>query len=145
MARKSKQHKIKRLTWVKIGKGEDLLQALSSFCLENNIQLGFISIIGALQKASFSYYQQKEKKFYKNSINEPVEILSCVGNVSRKDGKPFIHAHIAVADKKGNTRGGHLENGTIVFACECALFELEGDLLERKFDELTGLSLWEFL
>lgn len=144
MARKSKQHKIKRLIWVKISYGEDLLKAVSDFCLKNNIRLAFISAIGALQKASFSYYLQKEKKYYKNLINKPVEILTCTGNVSVKDGKPFIHAHLTVADRKGNTFGGHLEGGTIVFACEAALFELEGDLLERKFDETTGLSLWDF-
>ena len=144
MARKSKKHEIKRLTWVNIKYGEDLLKALTNFCLENNIQLGFISVIGALQKVNFSYYQQKEKSYYKNSIEGPVEIISCTGNVSMKDGKPFIHAHLTVADKNGNAFGGHLEEGTVVFACECALFELEGDLLERKYDELTGLSLWEF-
>lgn len=144
MAHKSKQHKIKRVIWVSIKNGEDLLKAVSDFCAENNIQLGFISAIGALQKVNFDYYQQKEKKYYKNSINEPVEIVSCTGNVSMKDGKTFAHIHLVVADKKGNAFGGHLAQGSIVFACECALFELEGDLLERKFDETTGLFLWGF-
>jgi len=144
MTRKFKQHSIKRLLWLQINYGEDLLKSVSTFCVENNIRLGFISIIGALQKASFSCYQQKEKKYHKNLIDAPTEILSCVGNISIKEGKPFVHVHLTVADEKGNAYGGHLEEGTIVFACECAVFELEGDLLERKFDDLTGLSLWDF-
>ena len=144
MKRKTKEQRIKRVTWIKVRHGEDLLKALTDYCLENNVQLGFISIIGALQRVNFNYYHQKEKKYYKNSIEEPVEIVSCAGNVSMKEGKPFIHAHLAVADRKGNVFGGHLEEGTIVFAAECVLFELEGDLMERKFDKTTGLFLWDF-
>ena len=144
MEKKSKEHKIKKITWVRIKHGDDLSHKLSDFCLENKIKLGFVSIIGALQKASFSFYDQEEKKYSKSYVNEPVEILSCLGNVSVKEGKPFLHAHLSVADKNGNVFGGHLEEGTIIFACECALFELEGDILERKYDQLTGLSLWDF-
>jgi len=144
MAEKAKQQKINKVRWVNIKYGDDLLRAILNYCLKNNIKIGFISAIGALQKVNFGYYNQKEKKYYENSLEKPVEIVSCLGNISIKDGKPFIHAHLSVADDKGNVFGGHLNEGSIVFACECAIFELEGDLLERKFDEITGLSLWDF-
>jgi len=144
MEERTKQQKINKLTWIDIKYGDDLLKSVSGYCLENDIKIGFISVIGALRKAKFGYYNQKEKKYYENAIEEPVEIISCLGNISIKDGKPFVHAHISVADSKGNVFGGHLNEGCIVFACECAIFKLEGDSLERKFDELTGLSLWDF-
>jgi hypothetical protein len=65
-----------------------------------------------------------------------------VGNISVKDGRPFVHAHAVLADKNGNTKAGHLLEGT-VFAAEVYLRELKGAKLERKYDEVTGLSLWE--
>jgi len=65
-----------------------------------------------------------------------------VGNVSLKDGEPFVHAHAVLSDEKGNTRAGHLLEG-IVFAAEVHLSQLEGPKLERKYDEVTGLSLWD--
>ena len=141
---KKRQQTIKRVIWVEVKYGDDLLKTISTACLENNIKSGFITVIGALQKAKFGYYSQKEKRYRENSIKEPLEIISGLGNVSIKDGKPFVHLHISLADKKGNVFGGHLNEGCIVFAAECAIFELEGDKLKRKFDELTGLSLWDF-
>ena len=139
-----KEQTIKKLVWVEIKYGEDLLKAITDYCLENDIKTGFVSAIGSLQNVKFGYYNQKEKKYYENSIDEPVEIISCLGNVSIKEGKLFVHAHLSVSDEKGNMFGGHLNEGCIVFACECAIWELEGDALERKFDETTGLSLWDF-
>lgn len=142
--KKTKEQKLKKVTWVNIKHGDDLLKSISEYCQENDIKSGFISVIGALQKAKFGDYNQKEKKYYENTVDEPVEIISCLGNISLKNGKSFVHAHISVAKSDGNVFGGHLNEGCIVFAAECVVFELTGDLLERKFDDLTGLSLWEF-
>jgi len=65
-----------------------------------------------------------------------------VGNVSLKDNSPFVHAHITLADKKANAYGGHLASGTVVFACEFMLEVFDGPVLQRDFDETTGLFLW---
>lgn len=145
MRKKTKEQKINKVNWLKIKHGDDLLEAITQHCLKNRITKGLIIAIGALQKAKFSYYKQKEKRFcLKKSFAKPVEIISCLGNVSLKDGKPFVHAHLALADQQGRVFGGHLTEGCLVFACECAVFELKGDLLERRFDKLTGLFLWDF-
>jgi hypothetical protein len=69
-------------------------------------------------------------------------MVSCVGNVSLSDGKPFVHAHVVLADERGSTKAGHLVEG-IVFAAEVHLRRLEGLKLERKYDKATGLWLWE--
>jgi uncharacterized protein len=65
-----------------------------------------------------------------------------VGNISLKDGNPMVHAHITLADEAGKAYGGHLIPGTVVFACEFILQVFEQPLLERGFDEATGLPLW---
>ncbi len=76
------------------------------------------------------------------TLDSPQEIASCVGNISVKDGRPFVHAHAVLADKNGNTKAGHLLEG-VVFAAEVHLRELKGAKLERKYDKVTGLSLWD--
>jgi hypothetical protein len=99
--------------------------------------------IGAVQKATIAYYDQKQIKYRDIMLNEPMEIVSLHGNVSLKDGKPFVHAHVVLGDEKGNVRGGHLlPGGTPVFACELTIDEFDGPELVREFDEITGLALW---
>jgi predicted DNA-binding protein with PD1-like motif len=66
-----------------------------------------------------------------------------VGNISIKDGKPMVHAHVTLADGEGRAYGGHLAAGTPVFACEFAIHEYTADqVLARQNDPETGLMLW---
>jgi len=66
-----------------------------------------------------------------------------VGNISLKDGRPFLHAHVTLADKEGHAFGGHLAPGTIVFVCELVVQALEGPEFTRELDQETGLPLWK--
>jgi hypothetical protein len=48
-----------------------------------------------------------------------------------------------LADGKGATLGGHLAEGTVIFACEAAIQEYQsGEPLVRQLDKDTGLFLW---
>ena len=122
--------------------GVDLLEEITKICQERNIHLGSIEAIGAVQKASIAFYNQTKRDYVIMTINEPLEMTSLTGNISIKDGKPFVHAHVTLADSTGNVYGGHLAPGTIVFACEFIIKTFDGLMLERRFDEDTGLSLW---
>lgn len=141
---KIKKQKINKLIWLEIKHGDDLHGVLTDYCFKNNIKAGMIFAIGALKKVKLGFYDQANKKYLAKKVNKPLEILSCLGNISLKDGQPFIHAHLTVSDKAGRVYGGHLEPGSIIFACECAIMEASGELLNRKFNKLTGLNLWNF-
>jgi predicted DNA-binding protein with PD1-like motif len=73
-----------------------------------------------------------------------LEIASCQGNISLKDGAVMVHAHIILADAEGNTYGGHLMSPTTLFAGEAHIQELGGKPLEREYDGTTGLFLWRY-
>jgi len=119
----------------------DLVQTMTELAKSKGIEAGSFTAIGALKRARLGYYDQKNHEYRELKIDSPHEMASCVGNVSLKDGEPFIHAHVVLADKTGSTKAGHLFEG-IVFAAEVHLRQLEGPRLERKYDEVTGLSLW---
>jgi predicted DNA-binding protein with PD1-like motif len=123
--------------------GTDLLEELTGICEKENISLGRIEVIGAVQKARFGYYNQKSREYQFIEKNEELEILKCSGNISVNDGKPMVHAHIILANEKGNAFGGHLAKGTIVFAGEFLIQSFEGADFIREFDEKTNLRLWK--
>jgi len=124
-------------------RNSDLYNGITRVVQENNIKIGRVTGIGAVQKAKLAYYDQKLLKYDEIEVSEPMEILALNGNVSLKEDKPFVHAHIVLGDEKGNARGGHLlPGGTPVFACEVMIEEYEGPRLERDLDEITGLALW---
>jgi uncharacterized protein len=74
-------------------------------------------------------------------VDGPAEILNCIGNVSEFDGEIFVHAHVALELKDGSTKGGHLVEGTKIFACELFVVPLHGEQLKSTFDQVTGPKL----
>jgi predicted DNA-binding protein with PD1-like motif len=136
-------YKVKRTFIGQFPHKADLLESLTAFVQKNEIHLGRILGIGATMRAVVAYYDQAARKYLTLEFKEGMEILSLSGNVSLRDEKPFVHAHIVLGDRDGKVIGGHLMPGTKLFACEVSIDEFEGDVLERGFDELTGLYLWK--
>jgi len=118
----------------------DLLDSLKDFAAERGVSSGFFFMIGAVARARFSYYDQAGRKYVEETVDKPMEVLSCVGNVAKFKGDTVVHAHIVVSDYEGKLRGGHLVSGTEVFAGEVFLVRLEEAVLEREYDEVTGLN-----
>ncbi len=125
-----------------VHKGEDLLLAVQYFCHHHQVRCGLINAIGAVEKAVFSVYDQKAKKYNKINMDKELEILSLCGNVSLFDDKPMVHAHISLSDSEGKAFGGHLMAGTKVFSAEVFIQELTGDVKVRKLEKATQLPLW---
>lgn len=120
----------------------DLIQFIAEVAEKEKIFVAALTAVGALKNAKLGFYNQEKHEYEEIMVDSPHEIACCVGNISVKDGHPFVHAHAVLADKNGNTKAGHLLEAT-VFAAEVHLRELKGAVLERKSDKLTGLSLWK--
>ena len=127
----------------RLAKGEDLLAALTNCAREQGISLGEVQAIGAVSQARVGYYHQGERQYYYLDRRRPLEIACLMGNISLKDGEPMVHAHVTLTDSDGRAFGGHLAEGTLVFACEFAIQEYQAAApLVRGMDEPTGLFLW---
>lgn len=142
MSRKLKKHNVKNTYLLRLDKGDDLLKTLTEIVKENEIKLATISGLGAVSEVVFGYYDQKEWEYNFIEKKGQFEILSLNANVSIKDGEPMVHAHIMLADDNGNAFGGHLAEGTKVFASEIEIQELDNPDKVRKYDQDTGLTLW---
>ncbi len=95
-----------------------------------------------MRKAKLAFYDQEAKTYEEFTVDEPMEMIICHGNVSLKEGSPFVHAHASFSDPQGQTVSGHLMQGTEIFVCEVTLQEWRGDPLAREQDEDTGLWMW---
>ena len=140
-----KQYERGRTFVAKLDYGSDLLEELNKICRQENIKTGYIQVIGAVSSLKYGFYDQSNKEYIYTTYayDESLEIVSCSGNVSIKDEKPFCHIHIATSDKKGKCIGGHLVAGTSVFAAEVVIQEILGEDLIRELDDTTKLTLWK--
>jgi len=133
---------VKRVFQGRLVKGSDLIEDIKAFLKEKSIQSGIISGIGAATKVTIGYYDQKNRVYKIKTFEEPLEILSIKGNVSIKDHDVFPHIHGIFSRQDGSCIGGHVFEGTEIFAFEFEIIELSGDAFIRYYDEETGLYLW---
>ncbi len=141
----SKEYARGRRVVARLRHGGDLLQEVTAVAGEYGMAAAEVRAIGALSEARLAFYDQQERRYGEFSVDGPVEIVSLLGNVSRRDGATMAHLHASLAGHDGACVGGHVVPGCRVFACELMLQELEGDPLEREYDEVTGLPLWRGL
>ena len=127
----------------KLPHGSDLLEEITSICTEKQIRLGRIEALGAVQQARLGFYDQKTREYEFFHLDQGLEITNLVGNISVKEGQPMVHAHVTLTDSTGRAYGGHLAQGTKVFACEFVLEVFDGPALQREYDQTTGLPLWK--
>jgi predicted DNA-binding protein with PD1-like motif len=120
--------------------GADLLASLKDLIKQLGVHTGTINLIGALRSATLQYYIQDEKRFHTNKFEEPLEIVAGIGNIATLNGELVVHCHLVLARKDGSCLGGHLVEGSKVFAAEVHIRELYPPV-ERHFDPVTGLNL----
>ena len=72
-------------------------------------------------------------------------ISALVGNVSRKEGEPYLHLHITIGNPvTGEVHAGHLTSAVISATLELFLQVWDGDV-DRRFSDTVGLNLFEFI
>jgi len=139
----AREYDVKKVYVGRLDHGDDLLESLQKFVEDNDIRTGIIQVIGAAQRVTLGFYDGHKREYKKIEIEDELEIAGGWGNVSLKDGRPMVHLHVVVSDREGRAFGGHVFEGTKVFACEFVIKHLEGPALERAFDDVTGLTLWK--
>jgi uncharacterized protein len=126
----------------RLATGSDLVEEIERFCAAEGVSAAWVSVVGAVRKLSYAYYDQAERHYLELESRDHHELTGFVGNVSLRDGKPFLHAHATFANEKGASVGGHLLAGTRVFVAEVQIREMADVSLVREHDETTGLALW---
>ncbi len=129
---------------VRVEHNSDFIKFIEELARKEKIITASFTAVGALKWVTIGFYNQENHEYQEIKLDSPHEIACCIGNISLKDKKTFVHAHAVLADGNGNTKAGHLLESK-VFAAEIHLSELEGSELERKYDKVTGLSLWEIM
>ncbi|WP_440766416.1 PPC domain-containing DNA-binding protein [Natronorubrum sp. DTA7] len=120
--------------------GADWRAEIESLANEVEADAAWFQALGAVQDAEIWFYDQDDCAYEAVEFDEPLEVASCVGNVSWLDGERFAHTHAVLSDPDGDALAGHLNEAT-VWAGELYM-RVFADELVREYDETTELDLW---
>ncbi len=120
--------------------GEGLMESTQRIATAENVKLASINGIGACSKIEMGYIDLSIKEYVFKTFEGNLEILQATGNITLKDGEPFPHIHISVANNECKAFGGHLNEATISATFEGVMQIIDHEI-HREFNEDLGLAL----
>lgn len=129
---------------IRAEKNEDIIEVLKEVIEKENITLATVSGIGAVKQVELGLFNTLDKIYSKKEFRGDFEIVSLCGNISTMEHKPYLHLHMAIADNKQYTFGGHMSKAVVSATAELTINIIEGKI-DRYFDEEVGLNLMKFL
>lgn len=138
-----KPHTTNRVFIGRLPSGVDLVGAITRIANEEEIKVGTVVVHGSVQRAVLTIQNQE------STMSEPLErdggweIAAMSGTISQFKGRSLARLNGVLAQHDGTVIGGTVALGTIVYACEVVITELQGATLSRDFDMETGLPLWK--
>ena len=120
--------------------GDEVISTLTKFAKDHRITAAHFTAIGAFSDAGIGYFDWQQKDYVNNPVNEQVEVVSLIGDITLADGKPKVHAHVVLGRSTGAAMGGHLLKAHVRPTLELVL-QNSDQQLKRKFDPQSGLAL----
>jgi hypothetical protein len=127
---------------LRLERGEEIHAALGAWAAETGLHGAFVTGLGAVEDVELGFYDLERRVYERRVVRGRFEILSLTGNLSLREGKPFLHAHVALSRDDFTVTGGHLFRAVVTATVEIAV--THADLrLSREPDEDIGLPLLE--
>ena len=120
--------------------GDEVVAGLRAFAAETNLTAARLTAIGAFSDVTLGFFDPDRKEYERTILREQVEVLSLLGNVTVREGKPAVHAHVVVGKRDGTAHGGHLLEAHVRPTLEVIVVESPKHLY-REHDRATGLAL----
>ena len=136
-----KYRKVGEKIFVSLKTGDLINKSLTEISVKENISNAWINGIGAIDSVEVGYMDVVNKKYQKRNFNDNYELISLIGNITIKDGVPFVHTHITFSDTEYKVFGGHLFDAKITATGEIILTVADSKI-DRQFNENVGIYTW---
>lgn len=123
--------------FLRIDKGEEIIECIKKVAEKENIKSASISGIGATDNFEVGIFNLESKNYNKFSFDDNHEINSLCGNITSFENKPYIHLHITCVNKECKFVGGHLLKANISITSEIVINILDIELNRKHNSELN--------
>lgn len=128
---------------VSLDNHSNIVETLTDFVRNQNIQAGEITGIGAVSEATLLFFNPATKKYVDKTFKEQMEVTNISGNISEIEGKLTLHLHITLGREDYTALAGHLLEAKIQGAAEFIVYPLDSRVVKIKNEEI-GINLYDF-
>jgi predicted DNA-binding protein with PD1-like motif len=128
--------------FVRLERGEEIHPSLTALAADRGWRGAAVTGIGAVDEVEVGFYHLDRREYERRPVPGILELLSLTGNLSLRDGTPFLHAHVVLMDASFALHGGHLFRARIAVTGEFSVRQTDLRMV-RVPDEGVGLPLLE--
>lgn len=126
---------------ISLERGDEVNSCIERVAEEYDIHGATVRAIGAIENPELGYYRLRERTYIRDEFPGIWELSPLIGNISMKDGKPFLHAHVTIGGPDFIARCGHLFTGKTGVVVEVEM--MPGEPMIRLMCDDIGLHRWE--
>jgi uncharacterized protein len=117
-----------------------VVDVVTAFARAHGIRAARLHGIGAFTGAELGFLDRERREYDHFRVEEEVEVLALLGNLSVFEGEPRVHAHVTLGKRDGSAVGGHLFEAHVGATLELFVLRFDAEL-SRAHDEATGAAL----
>jgi len=99
-----------------------------------------IEAIGGVEELRLAYFNRRKKRYEEHTFREFLEVAGILGNITLKDGKPFLHVHGTFGRRDLSALSGHVMTAKVYPILEVVVTPTE-NTARRRFDDELGLNV----
>lgn len=122
-----------------LGPGTKVPEGILEIARREHISTAAVEGIGGVKELNLAYFNQETKKYEEHRFVEYMEAASLLGNLTLKDGEPFLHLHGNFGRRDLSVIGGHVVSAVVSPLLELTVTPTE-NTAHRRFDMAAGLS-----
>ncbi|MCQ9633395.1 DNA-binding protein [Chryseobacterium sp. WG14] len=135
--------KVDHIYIVSLKNHSKIVETLTDFVRDQNIQAGEITGIGAVSEATLRFFNPSTKNYVDTTFKEQMEVTNISGNVAEIEEKLTLHLHITLGREDYTALAGHLLEATIQGAAEFIFYPLSTRVVKVRNQEI-GINLYDF-
>jgi uncharacterized protein len=101
--------------------GDEIMSGLTDLVLEHNVTSGYVTGLGGLSGALLAWGDPEVGAFKMIPVDEKCELISLLGHIAVRDGKPYVHLHAVVGFRDGSTKAGHVMEARVAPLAEISV------------------------
>jgi len=99
-----------------------------------------VEAIGGVEELRLAYFNRRMKRYEEHDFKEFLEVTGILGNITLKEGKPFLHIHGTFGRRDLSTLAGHVMKAKVFPLLEVVITPTKNRAL-RRFDDELGLNV----
>lgn len=134
--------------YIRIDKGDEIIDSILLICKKENIKSAIYSGIGGCESADIQTFIPEKGEFELKHLEGMLELVSLTGNiVTDENAEYYHHTHGVFSYKKDGEHhvdAGHIKSITVSYTAEIELRPVIGGSIKRQYDAETGTGFWSF-